>query len=359
MDDGAISGVVATLWDAASSLASKPADEVRGLYRGRIQHSAEYGAHVELLTHAIEQIVQGRPANLGTFPSYAPARSILDQIRSQFLSLLSSQPSRHALADVVALLQSIDQVQSLLEGDAAQRFASRMSGANALELVVEVAHDMRSPLTSVLFLADALYQGQSGPLSPHQQRQLLIIYGAAFGLSSLVSDLIDLARGGDRLAAGATVPFSLRECLNAVRDIVRPIAEERRLALEIVTPESDYRVGRPSAISRVVLNLLANALRFTETGTVRAIAREIGRDRVEFEVSDTGRGIPPDIACSLFETFRRRGDSDGFVLSSAGLGLSVCSKLIAAMDGELKMRTQPLRGTTFTFELTLPPAPRI
>ncbi|HEX2781401.1 MAG TPA: HAMP domain-containing sensor histidine kinase, partial [Gemmatimonadaceae bacterium] len=331
----------------------------RALYRGRVRHSAEYEAHVELLTHAIAETAQGRSASLGTFPSYAPARVILDQLRVRFLRIVSASTEQHALPEVVTMLQSIDQVQLLVDGDAAQRFASRLSGANALELVVEVAHDMRSPLTSVLFLADALYRGHSGSLTPHQQRQLLIIYGAAFGLSALVSDLIDLARGGDRLIERTAVPFSLRECLNSVRDIVQPIAEERRLTLEFSTPDTDYRLGRPAAIARVVLNLITNALRYTETGSVRAVARELGRDRVEFQVSDTGCGIPPDIAGSLFETFRRRGDTHGFVLSSEGLGLSVCSKLIAAMEGELRMQTEPGNGTTFTFELHLPPAPRV
>lgn len=358
-DSRATSTTMRALADAAGQLAGMPQEEVRALYRGRVRHSAEYEAHVELLTHAIAEIAQGRSANLGTFPSYAPARAILDQLRARFLRIVSACTEQHTLPDVVTTLRSIDQVQVLVDEDAAQRFASRLSGANALELVVEVAHDMRSPLTSVLFLADALYRSREGSLTPHQQRQLLIIYAAAFGLSALVSDLIDLARGGDRLIERTPVPFSLRECLNSVRDIVQPIAEERHLTLQFSTPDTDYRVGRPAAIARVVLNLITNALRYTETGSVRVVARELGRDRVEFQVSDTGCGIPPDIARSLFETFRRRGDTHDFVLSSEGLGLSVCSKLIAAMEGELRMQTEPGTGTTFTFELHLPPASRL
>jgi len=210
----------------------------------------------------------------------------------------------------------------------------------------------------VLFLLDALYRGQSGPLSPHQQRQLRILYSAAFGLSAVLNDLIDLARG-ERLVDATAVAFSLGECLYSVRDIVQPIAEEKGLTLELVGPDVDYRVGRPAALARVLLNLVTNALKFTDEGTVRVIARERGRERVEFEVSDTGRGMPPELADSLMEACRRCADARSHTLSTEGLGLSVCQKLIRDMDGELTVRTEPGAGTSISFQLNLPPAPRI
>src|SRR5690606_22337651 len=103
----------------------------------------------------------------------------------------------------------MERIARALEPDWAQHLADRLSGPDGLELVVEVAHDMRSPLTSVLFLAETLQRGQSGPVSPVQERQLGLIYSAAFGLSAMASDVIELARGGDRLVDLEPIPFSV------------------------------------------------------------------------------------------------------------------------------------------------------
>ena len=79
---------------------------------------------------------------------------------------------------------------------------------------------------------------------------------------------------------------------------------------------------------------------------------------MEFVVEDTGRGIPPHVVATLFDAFRRRHAPGDYAFSSAGLGLSICRKLIVAMGGELQVETELERGTRFRFELELPPAPR-
>src|SRR5207245_11219591 len=113
---------------------------------------------------------------------------------------------------------------------------SRLAGANGLKSPVDRAHELRSPLTSILFLAETLQRGQSGAVSEVQRRQLALIYGAALGLSSVTSDIIELARGGDELVEKEPVAFSVAVALESVRDIVRPIAEERQLAIRLLPP---------------------------------------------------------------------------------------------------------------------------
>ena len=81
------------------------------------------------------------------------------------------------------MMRGMERVRARIEADAAQHFASRLAGPDGLELVVEVAHDLRSPITSILFLAETLHNAQSGPINPVQERQLGLIYSAAFGLS--------------------------------------------------------------------------------------------------------------------------------------------------------------------------------
>src|SRR5262249_33502965 len=152
--------------------------------------------------------------------------------------------------------------------DWAQHFADRLSGPDGMDLVVEVAHDLRSPLTSILFLSETLQRARSGPINAVQERQLGLIYSAAFGLSSMASDVIELARGGDRLVDLDPLPFSVADIFESVRDIVQPIAEEKGLQVALHFPELDFRVGYPVALSRVLLNLTTNALKFTSEGLV-------------------------------------------------------------------------------------------
>jgi signal transduction histidine kinase len=257
--------------------------------------------------------------------------------------------------DALLLLRALEQVASSIEPRWSERFQDRMTGPSGLDLIVEVAHDLRSPLTSILFLAETMLRGRSGPLTPLQERQLGLVYSAAFGLSTVASDVIELVRGGDRLVGREMQPFSIAEVLEAVRDIVLPIAEEKGLELRFEGPGSDRRHGHPGAINRVLLNLTTNALKFSAEGYVEVKVMEIGGDIVECSVRDTGRGIPAAAMPTLFEPFRRRQKAGDYAFSGSGLGLSICRKLVETMGAELAVTTVQGEGTRFSFRLVLPP----
>src|SRR5438045_6046146 len=127
--------------------------------------------------------------------------------------------------------------------------------------------------------------------NPVRERQLGLIYGAAFGLSTTVSNLIAAARG-DGLVQGQPTPFSVSETLHSVSSIVQPMCEEKGIPLGMEFPETDARIGHPSAIQQALLNLTSNALRYTDAGAVAMGCSEGSPDRVEFWVEDTGPGIP-------------------------------------------------------------------
>jgi len=152
---------------------------------------------------------------------------------------------------------------------------------------------------------------QSGPVSDLQRRQLRLIYSAALGLSTLTADVIELARGGDQLADKEAEPFSLAELLETLHDLVRPVAEEKGLQVRYSVSTSDHRVGRPLALSRVLLNLTTNALKFTDEGYVEITTKAKGLSRVEFAVRDTGRGMSPEAATNLYLPFRRSRSRKG------------------------------------------------
>ena len=323
-----------------------------------IQHASgaeEATAHLAQLCTAIRQEAAGIPSQTSSVPRNALSRRLLGLIRTAFLERVRalSAPDPVQLLNV---LHAIEQVGQHLEADWSQHFTDRLSAPDGLELVVEVAHDLRSPLTSILFLAETLQRGRSGPVNNIQERQLGLIYSAAFGLSSVASDVIELARGGDRLVDLDPIPFSVTDILESVRDIVQPIAEEKNLTVQVTAPESDFRIGHPVALSRVLLNLTTNALKFTAEGFVELSAIQRTGRSVEFSVRDTGRGIPPQSMATLFEPFRRRQKPGEYAFSGSGLGLSICRKLVEAMGSVMQVETAPGYGTRFYFVLDLPTA---
>ena len=323
-----------------------------------MQHASgaeEATAHLVHLCTAIRQEVAGLPADTGSVQRNALSRKWLGLIRTAFLERAAALPAPDP-AQLLQILNAMERVGQHLEADWSQHFSDRLSGPDGLELVVEVAHDLRSPLTSILFLAETLQRGRSGAVNPVQERQLGLIYSAAFGLSSVASDVIELARGGDRLVDLDPIPFSVTDILESVRDIVQPIAEEKNLTVRLTAPESDFRIGHPVALSRVLLNLITNALKFTGEGFVELNAVQRTGRTIEFSVRDTGRGIPPQSMATLFEPFRRRQKPGEYAFSGSGLGLSICRKLVEAMGSVMQVETAPGYGTRFYFVLELPVA---
>jgi len=296
------------------------------------------------------------PATTEGLLPFVPARRVLEALRSAFLKHAQAGVEPRA---VVKMAGAFERVQHLLDEHAAQRFAARLTGVEAQQLIVEMAHDMRSPLNSILILAERLRAGAGGALTPVQERQLGLIYSAAFGLSALASDVIELARGGTTLVELQPLPFSVADVLQSVLDILRPMAEEKRLTVTASGPRADLRVGHASALNRVLLNLATNAIKFTSAGSVAVTCRELDRTRIEFSVQDTGRGIPQHVLDNLFEAFRQRQVPGDYAFSSAGLGLSICQLVVRAMGGELAVETELERGTRFYFTLALPQSGRM
>lgn len=238
--------------------------------------------------------------------------------------------------------------------------ALSLSDPGALELVVEMAHDLRSPVASILVLAEALQLGEAGPVNEMQHRQLGLIRSAAYCLCAVASDVLSLAKGSASLIESEPVPFSIHDIFVAVRDMVAPLLEYKRLELRCTGSAADRRLGHPRALTRVLLNLTTNALKVTERGSVEISADDgqpgRSRDAVRFAVRDTGPGMGVPLTDAL-EPFRHDVASRRTAFSSFGLGLTICERLVRRMGGVLDLETRAGRGSCFFFTLDLPSLP--
>lgn len=353
--DASLGGVDDRLWEALERAASRVTSEWRLLADDAVS-AEEAGAGLAHLMGGMLRIAMHEEPEREALPRSVLGRRLLAVLRRHFVTEAQALGQPPDASQLLTVFSCFEQLYNYLESDWTKRFAERLAGAGGLELVVEVAHDFRSPLTSILFLAETLKQGRSGPVTPLQERQLGLMYSAAFGLSGVASDVVELARGGDRLVELEPTPFSIADIFESVRDITEPIAVEKGLDIRLEPPETGLRVGHPVALSRVLLNLSTNALKFTDEGVVEVGGRCLDDAAIEFWVQDSGRGIPPGAMVSLYEPFRRRQRAGEYAFSGSGLGLSICRKLVEAMGGELKVDTEEGKGTRFGFVVELPAA---
>jgi signal transduction histidine kinase len=276
------------------------------------------------------------------------AREYVSMLKVNFLSELASTHDLNA-NEVVRALLKLDEAEDAWRRTDRGKFISRLTGSDCADAVVAIAHDIRSPLCSILLLVDALRHGERAT-NPVRERQLGLIYGAAFGLSTTVTNLIAAARG-DGLVQGKPTPFSVSETMHSVSDIVLPMCEEKGIPLGMEFPENDARLGHASAIQQVLLNLTSNAIRYTDAGSVAMGCSDVSHDRVEFWVEDTGPGIPDEVLERLCYGFPPEGVKLRF--SSAGLGLAIVRTLVEAMGSTLQVDSGS-EGTRFSFVLSLP-----
>jgi len=277
------------------------------------------------------------------------AREYVSTLKVNLLAELANASDLDA-NEVVRTLIRLDEAEDAWKRTDRGKFISRLTGADCADAVVAIAHDIRSPLCSILLLVDALRHAEKAAANPIRERQLGLIYGAAFGLSTTVSNLIGAARG-EGLVQGKPMPFSVSETMHSVSAIVQPMCEEKGIPLGMEFPDNDARVGHGSAIQQALVNLTSNALRYTDAGWVAMGCSEVSDDRVEFWVEDTGPGIPDDVLERLCYGFPPEGVKLRF--SSAGLGLAIVRTLVEAMGSTLQVDSGT-DGTRFSFVLTLP-----
>jgi signal transduction histidine kinase len=231
------------------------------------------------------------------------------------------------------------------------------------DLIGWVSHDLRTPLASMRVMIEALADGVVD--QPEMVRRYLrTIQGDIRNLSALIDDLFELAQidaGGLRLEVA---PHSLRDLISDTLESMRALTKQKGVDLSgNVAQDVDPVVMAPEKISRVLINLIDNAVRHTPAGgsiTVEAW-REVGtatqQDRVRVDVRDTGEGIPPTDLPYIFERFYRGEKSRSRATGGAGLGLAIARGIVEAHGGQLWVESQVGTGSTFSLALLLPHTP--
>ena len=233
----------------------------------------------------------------------------------------------------------------------------RLADRAKSEFVSFVAHELRTPMTSIRGYAELLAKGAVGPLTPQQEEFLATILSNAERMQVLVSDLRDISRIELGQLQLELKPVRLTEALENGLEATRAQIDARSQRLELDVPDDLPPVyADPARLEQVLINLLSNAYKYTpEGGQIRVRARRQNGD-VHCAVSDSGIGISPEDQARLFTKFFRSEDPAVREMPGTGLGLCIVKSLVELQGGHIIVESQLGRGTTFAF--TVPVASR-
>jgi len=270
---------------------------------------------------------------------------------------ISWQAARNDLGELIGYRTSIRDIEERKRVEAELRVLRLRAEAAAVartELLANVSHELRSPVHCIAGFADLLLDSS---LDRVQRRYLELIANECSGMQRQVEDLLQLAAmeaGGLRIDERA---FDLGELVSGVVEAARPIASARQLTLQTeLSLFCPWLLGDPTRIAQVLRNLLDNALKFTEHGGVRVLARVAAEGdlmRLELVVEDTGSGIDPAEVERLLQPFQQASSSSTRRHGGVGLGLSIVQRLVSAMHGTLSVDSALHSGTSVRVTLWL------
>jgi signal transduction histidine kinase/CheY-like chemotaxis protein len=270
--------------------------------------------------------------------------------------------AEHRLADLNACLERrvAERTESLARANgelrAARARAEKTSAAKS-DFLAAMSHEIRTPMNGVLGILDLL---RDEPSEAERSRYLGLARDSALGLLAVINDILDHSRLEARSLTLEATPFDPSEPARKVVGLLGEGAKEKGIALvaDLSSELSTPVVGDPTRLRQVLFNLVGNAIKFTEHGSITVTARRTplsdGRIELRFEVADTGIGMSPEVRARIFGRFAQADDSTARRYGGSGLGLAISRELVRLMGGEIGVESVEGAGSRFWFTVRCP-----
>lgn len=261
-----------------------------------------------------------------------------------------------ALAMTIAIVRDISEAKEREAEIAEARAEAERSAQAKAQFLAAMSHEIRTPMNGVIATAELL---SATRLSADQTTYVETIVDSGRALLTIINDILDLSRLQSGQPVIRQAPFDLRDCVNGVVNLLRPEAERKALTLKAACPDDvPILLGDDGRIRQIIINLVGNAVKFTERGKVCLTLTHHGRDEgaedIAITVSDTGIGIAPERIEGVFESFSQADADIARRFGGTGLGLTISRLLARQMGGDITADSTIGKGSRFVLSLRLP-----
>lgn len=273
----------------------------------------------------------------------------LDAEAQQLFAAIATQTSLH--------LETLRLTEELQKRAAELQELDRLKSA----FLANMSHELRTPLNSILGFSDVILEGIDGPLTDYMQNDLKLIQKNGQHLLSLINDVLDMAKIDAGRMNLHPEKFRVHDLLEDVISITSSLANEKGLPL-LIEPDSDGEIqisADATRIRQVVINLVNNAIKFTEKGQISARVDALPGEKVLIRVHDTGIGVPPDQLEKIFQEFSQVDTSTTRKVGGTGLGLPISRRLVEMHGGRMWAESAGISGEGTTLLVELPRETRI
>ena len=314
-------------------------------YVGEWHHRKRDGSFITIVVSSHDLVHQGRDARVAVMADISERKQVEEELRATQCSL-----------EERVFLRTTELAEAKERAESADRLKSAF--------LATMSHELRTPLNSIIGFTGIILQGLAGPLNAEQTKQLGMVQGSARHLLALINDVLDISKIEAGQLEIRAEQFDLPATLEKVVALVKPLADKRKLILRVVlSPDVGPATSDRMRVEQVLLNLLNNAVKFTEHGEIILEARLIKdyafpnrktpQPAVCLSVTDTGIGIKPEDMEKIFQPFRQIDSGLSRQHEGTGLGLNICRRLANLMGGEICAKSIWGEGSIFTFFLPL------
>ena len=216
-----------------------------------------------------------------------------------------------------------------------------------------MSHELRTPLNSIIGFTSWLLMGMEGELNEKQTIQLTAVKSSSIHLLALINDILDISKIEAGKVDFIIEEFDMVEVVNEVVTSVLPLVTEKKLKLTQNVTEGLLLSSDRRRIKQVLMNLVSNAIKFTDTGNIKIEGKLLNDTTLQVSVSDSGIGIKEEDMDKLFQSFQQIDMSSSKSYEGTGLGLYLCTKLLDLLHGNISVTSQFGTGSEFKFTLPL------